>query len=321
MGGIFGGGKSETKVTQTRDIPPPTQEETQLLRSLYNIAQTDYYQPSEYFQNVLMNYYRPSSQLLQVLGEYYKPSEEFKSILSKYYQPSKEFVETMKNPYLSMLPYQEKWGDYLNQMAIRGIINSTIAQNAMKELGQALAERAQELKTATLAQLEEAQRVSLEDQLRRAQLLDQAYKQYLTDRLQRAILEDELQRMSLADQLQRATMLEEAQKLSTDERYRMLFNLWSTLYSGRMGVPTVTSTQTTSGVSPFANVLGQAAGLGVGWWLGPGGGLSAIGSALGSLFAPAATTAATTAAAGSMAAKMAANFGSPFSAALRALFL
>ena len=140
MGSIFGGGSSTTKVTQTRQIPPATWHEKQLLSDLFNIAHTDYYRPSSYLMSVLSKHYEPSEKYLETLaspytptpsftslvGQYYQPSEEFLKVMSKHYEPSKEFLDVlskhyepspqfvseMSNPYLSMLPYQEKWGQY-----------------------------------------------------------------------------------------------------------------------------------------------------------------------------------------------------------------
>jgi len=255
MGSIFGGGSSETKVTQTRQIPPATWYEKQLLSDLFNIAHTDYYRPSSYLMDVL----------------------------SKHYEPSEEFIKEMQNPYLSLLPYQEKWGEVLNRAATRGVINSTIMQNAMKELGQALAERGRELRWAGLANLEQTRR------------------------------------LALADEYQRALAREEALRYSTESRYKNLFNLWSTLYSGRMGIPT--TIQTKEGPGLFSQMAGSALGLGLGYWLGPGGGFSTIGSGLASLLGlGGAGEAAAATATGEMAAKMAANFGSPFTSALATTF-
>ena len=380
MGSIFGGGSTETKVTQTRQIPPPTSQETQLLSDLFDIAHTEYYKPSEEFLDVLSKHYEPSEKYLETLaspytptpsftslvGQYYQPSEEFLKVMSKHYEPSKElldvlakhyepspqFVSEMSNPYLSMLPYQEEWGRYLNQMATRGVINSTIAQEAMKELGTRLAERGRELRWAGLQALEAARRQALEDEYRRslereraiirsmedefrralekekaisASKMDQwrraleyerAYRASLEDKLRRAELEEEARRRALADELARAATREEALRYSGEERYKNLFNLWSTLYSGRMGVPTTVST--TEGPSPFSQIAGSALGLGLGYWLGPGGGLSWLGSGLAGLLGLGGSAAAE-AAAGSMAGKLAAQFGSPFSSALGAL--
>ena len=254
MGSIFGGGSSETKVTQTRQIPHPTWYESQLLSDLFKVAHTDYYRPSSYLM----------------------------SVLSKHYEPSTEFVREMQNPYLSLLPYQEKWGEILNRAATRGVINSTIMQNAMKELGQALAERGRELRWAGLANLEQARR------------------------------------LALADEYQRALAREEALRHSIEQRYKNLFNLWSTLYSGRMGVPTTIETKEGPGL--FSQMAGSALGLGFGYWLGPGGGFSTIGSGLASLLGLGGKTAAE-AATGEMAAKMAAQFGSPFTSALATTFI
>jgi len=247
MGSIFGGGSSTTKVTQTRQISPATWYEKQLLSDLFNIAHTDYYRPSSYLMDVL----------------------------SKHYEPSEDFIREMQNPYLSLLPYQEKWGEVLNRAATRGVINSTIMQDAMKELGQSLAERGRELRWAGLANLEQARR------------------------------------LALADEYQRALAREEALRYSIESRYKNLFNLWSTLYQGRMGVPTTIATST--GPSPFSQMAGSALGLGLGYWLGPGGGFSTIGSGLASLLGlSSAASSAAAGGAGSMAVKFAANWVSPF---------
>ena len=106
----------------------------------------------------------------------YSPSDQFKTAVSSYYKPSEEYQEAMRNPYLSMKPYEEKFGQLLNRYAQRGILNSTITQNALKELGQALAERAQELRTSTLNLLEQAKQLSSSDQWRRALALEQLTK-------------------------------------------------------------------------------------------------------------------------------------------------
>jgi len=239
----FGGGAKSTKVVQTRQIPPASWQERALLGDLFNLAHYNYYRPSSYF-----------------LG-----------VLQKHYEPSEEFLAEARNPYLSMLPYQEKWGQFLNQAAARGIVNSSITQDAMKELGQALAERGRELRWQGLLAAEEARR------------------------------------LALADELKRAAMREDALRLSKDDRYNKLYRLWSALYSGRMGTPTVTTSKS-GGPSMFSQVAGSALGMGLGYWLGPGGGLGSIfsglggllggGGSVGNLAAGAALSSATTAAGG-----------------------
>lgn len=214
MGGIFGGSSGSSKVITRRQIPPPAWQESQLLSNLYNLA----------------NY------------TYYQPSPEFVSALRTYYKPSEEFVRTMENPYLSMLPYKEKIGDVLNRLASRGVVNSTVTQRALEKIGQYALERGRELKSQTLAALEEARR------------------------------------LSEADRIKRLALLEDAKQLAADRRYRNLFNLWSTLYQGRMGVPT--TVQTATQPSMLSQALGQATGLGLGYWLGLGGGFGKIADAV-----------------------------------------
>lgn len=218
---LLGGSKSSsTKVVQKRDIPLPTAEERRLLSNLIRLGYHGY-RPSSYFTGVLRTFYRPSE----------------------------EFVREMQNPYVSMLPYQEKWGEFANRLAARGILNSTITQDALKELGKSLAERAAELRWKTLGLLETARQASL------------------------------------ADQLRRAAMLEDARRLSIADEYNRLYRIWKTLYSGRMGTPTVTTSH--YGPSLFSQALGQAVGL--------GGGI-ALGSALKGLFEGGGSASAATAA-------------------------
>jgi len=237
---LLGGGSKGAKVVQTRHIPPASWQERALLGDLFNLAHYNYYRPSSYF-----------------LG-----------VLQKHYEPSEEFLAEARNPYLSMLPYQEKWGQFLNQAAVRGIVNSSITQDAMKELGQALAERGRELRWQGLLAAEEARR------------------------------------LALADELKRAAMREDALRLSKDDRYNKLYRLWSALYSGRMGTPTVV-TERSGGPSMFSQVAGSALGMGLGYWLGPGGGFSRLmnwqwggGGSVGNLEAGAALSSATTATGG-----------------------
>ena len=217
MGGLFGGGGS-TKVTQTRVIPPAGSQEVSLLSDLYGVAR--------------QGYYRPSSEFLQILQEYY--------------QPSREFEQEARNPYLSMLPFQEKVGGLLNQMAQRGVVNSSITQNALNQLGRWTVERGRELRFHGLSALEAARQASL------------------------------------ADQLRRVAMREDALRLSKDDRYNKLFRLWNSLYSGRMGTGTTITTQPKQGL--FSQIAGEALGMGLGtglgYWLGEGGGMKAIGGAV-----------------------------------------
>ena len=198
FGGYMKGfGNTDYKTTTERIVPPPSTEEKSLLANLLNAT-----------------------------NDYYKPSQDYLNVLAKHYEPSQEFIAEMKNPYLSMLPYQEKFGDLLNQFASRGVINSTITQDAMKELGQSLAERGRELRWQTLSMLEQARQRELQDESKRA------------------LMEEEARRMSLQD------------------HYNQMYKLWATLYSGRMGVPTTITTQ--KGPNPWSSVLAQALGTGLG---------------------------------------------------------
>jgi len=217
--GLFGGGSKGVKTITSRQIPPATPMERSLLSEVTSLARTQYYRPSPYFL----------------------------SVLSRHYEPSSEFVNEMRNPYISLLPYKEKWGEYLNRAAQRGIVDSTITQDAMKELGQALAERAAETRWRTLGLLEEARRTAL------------------------------------ADELKRAALREDALRLSQDSRFNRLYKLWSNLYSARLGTPT-TITTSSGGPSLFGQAAGSALGLGFGYWLGPGGGIGKVGKFLKGIF-------------------------------------
>ena len=215
MGGIFGGGSSgTTKVTTKRYIPPQTPIEASALSRLYDEA----------------------------LYDYYRPSEKFISALQVPYVPSEDFIRTMQEPYLSMLPYKEKIGKAINELARRGVLNSTITQRTLSDIGRWALERGAELRTRTLPLLEEARR------------------------------------LSKADEIKRLAMLEDAERLASDDRFRHLFNLWSTLYQGRMGAPTTVTSYDRP--SLLSQALGEATGLGLGYWLGPGGGIGKIGGVL-----------------------------------------
>ena len=271
----MGGSSKGTKVVQSRYIPPASEEERNLLSDLYNVARTGYYQPSSEFLSVLSKHYEPGADFVNILRRHYTPGQDFLNEISRRYEPTTQFVQEMQNPYLSLLPYQEKWGQFLNQVAARGVVNSTITQDAMKELGQTLAERGRELRWAGLQALEQARRYSLEDAFRKALAREEATRLSLADELRRASMLDVARRYALADELRRAAMREDAFRLSSDDRYNRLYRLWSSLYSGRMGTPT-TVTERSGGPSMFSQVAGSAIGQALGYWLGPGGGLSRI---------------------------------------------
>lgn len=262
MGGvvesIFGGGDDEREVTQTvyqtRDIPAPSTEEKQLLTRLYELS----LQP-----------YRPSNRVIELLQRQYTPSTTLTSLLAnQYYVPSREYEEVLRNPYLSMLPYQQKVGETLNFLANRGIVNSSVAQRALAQLGEALAEKGKEMKLATLAELEKAKIASEEDKLKRAMALE------------------ELMKAAEAFNIQKGLQEESLQKQAFDEQFNRAFQLFAQLYSGRMQSAPVSSVSTTVQPAPpgiFPQVLGTGLGLGLASWLGSGG-LSTIGSGIASLF-------------------------------------
>jgi len=214
MGSLFG--KSETKTVTTRNIPGQSAEERQLL-----------------------------SQLVDLSNKPYTPLPELQQTLRTFYEPLPQTVQTFSNPYLSMRPYERKWGDFLNTFAQRGVLNSTITQNAMRDLGQSLAERGAELKTRGLGLLEG------------------------------------LRQQSMADKLHRLSALDQLQQQGLDKQYQKMFNIWNSLYAGRMGTPPTTIT-TQSGPSPFGQALGTTLGMAGAYYLPVG--ISSIGSGLSSLF-------------------------------------
>lgn len=262
MGGvveaIFGGGDDEREATQTvyqtRDIPPPSPEEKQLLTRLYDLS----LQP-----------YSPSNRILGLLQRSYTPSTTLTGLLAnQYYTPSKEYEEVLKNPYLSMLPYQQKVGETLNLLANRGVVNSSVAQKALAQLGEALAEKGKEMRLATLAELEKAKIASEEDRLKRAMALEELTKAAEAYNIQKGLQEESLQKQAYDDQFNRA------------------FQLFAQLYSGRMQSAPVSTVSTSVQPAPpgmFPQILGTGLGLGLAHWLGTGGGLSAIGSGISSL--------------------------------------
>ncbi len=214
MGSLFG--KSETKTVTTRNIPAQSSEERQLL-----------------------------SQLVDISNKSYTPLPELQQTLKTFYEPLPQTIQVFSNPYISMLPYERKWGDFLNTFAQRGVVNSTLTQNAMRDLGQSLAERGAELKTRGLGLLEG------------------------------------LRQQSMANKLQRLSMLDQLQQKSLDKQYQKMFNIWNSLYAGRMGTPPTTVT-TQTGPSPFGQALGTAMGIAGSYYLPIG--LSSLGSGLSSLF-------------------------------------
>jgi len=306
--GLFGGGSSgSTKVTTQRYIPPPTSYESSLLDTLYNTALTgvnDYYQPGSRVLSELQTPYAPSTSTMDLLTKPFDFSsdiyETLKSPISlpEGYHPSEEFTEAMKDPYVSMLPFQEKVGSALNDLAAKGVVNSSITQNAMNQLGRWATERGQELKTQGLMALEAARQQEALDALKRAQyeseynlrrsgLLAELEKAAEAETIKNALLSEQLNQASSADALKRALLEEDLSRISQasqNEQLDRLFNLWSVLYQGRMGTPTTVTSYSNPNSGLLSQMLGTATGLGLGYLLGPAGGFGAIASGLGGLF-------------------------------------
>jgi len=220
----LGSSGGSTKTTTKRDIPDPTREEKTLLGRMMDY--TD-------------QYYTPSGRFWDVTGRYYQPSDYFMSQVYNPYSPTEEFVTAMKDPYVSMLPYQEKVGQTLNQLAQRGVINSTIGQGAMDQLGRWAVERGAEMRNQTLQALEAARYKAAQDAWQRAIGGEKAYQDMMADELKRTLLG------------------EEAMKGVYGDMWNRVFQPWSVMYQSRMGVPAnVTQTAERSG----GGLLGQLAG-------------------------------------------------------------